>query len=247
LSEFLAQLGPLARGSDFDGWANILFLAIVAVFWLVGGLIKAMGGKKQQRTPPAPADAAQDRRRPGETWQERLMRKAEEWQRRLEEEAAGQEAPERRQPTREPATRPSPAPEGNVTVRRGRRGESILVYERPKPEPPTQREQQAAQQRAARRAVAAAGQHTTLPKPELVRRERFEPMVSGLSPVMAEPTETLDPGRVQLKAQRESAGFEPDALIDYSDPDALKKAILHYEILGKPLALREASDATQVF
>ncbi len=31
-------------------------------------------------------------------------------------------------------------------------------------------------------------------------------------------------------------------VIDYSDPEALTKAILQYEILGKPMALRETVD-----
>jgi hypothetical protein len=50
-----------------------------------------------------------------------------------------------------------------------------------------------------------------------------------------------------LDAADQSAGFQPAAVIDYSDPDALKKAILHYEILGKPIALRDASDEPSSF
>ena len=45
----------------------------------------------------------------------------------------------------------------------------------------------------------------------------------------------------------DTGGFEPTAIIDYSDPDALKKAILHYEILGKPLAVRDESEQTRAF
>jgi hypothetical protein len=42
-------------------------------------------------------------------------------------------------------------------------------------------------------------------------------------------------------------GLVDAAVIDYSDPDALKKAILHYEILGKPLALRDESAQGSAF
>ena len=35
-------------------------------------------------------------------------------------------------------------------------------------------------------------------------------------------------------------------LIGYDDPDALKKAILHYEILGKPIALRDPFERTSL-
>jgi len=57
----------------------------------------------------------------------------------------------------------------------------------------------------------------------------------------------LNPDEVQLNAQRESGGFEPAVIIDYDDPDALKKAILHYEILGKPLALRDMPEPSTTF
>jgi hypothetical protein len=33
-----------------------------------------------------------------------------------------------------------------------------------------------------------------------------------------------------------------ETLLDYADPEELRKAILHYEILGKPLSLRGQSD-----
>jgi hypothetical protein len=33
-------------------------------------------------------------------------------------------------------------------------------------------------------------------------------------------------------------------IIDYTDPDALEKAILQYEILGKPMALRNPFERT---
>jgi hypothetical protein len=245
--EYLAQCGVLARGSDFDDWANILFIAIVAILWLVGGLIKAISGKKSQRTPPAREETAKDRRQAGESWQERLMRRAEEWQRRLEQEAGAQESQEHRPPAREPAAQPSRAPGGKVTVRRGPRGKSVMVYEPPPPQPSTQREQQAARQREVRKAVTAATRYTTLPKLEMARRAGAEPMTSGLTPTMAQSTETLEPAKVQLDAQPESVGFEPAIVIDYSDPDALKKAILHYEILGRPLALRDSFEQTQEF
>ena len=64
---------------------------------------------------------------------------------------------------------------------------------------------------------------------------------------MAEPTKPLDPETVELSTQHDPGGYEPGVIIDYSDPEALRKAILHYEILGKPLALRDTSDETATF
>jgi hypothetical protein len=38
--------------------------------------------------------------------------------------------------------------------------------------------------------------------------------------------------------------YLPEIISDYADPDELRMAILHYEILGKPLSLRDRSEHT---
>ena len=35
---------------------------------------------------------------------------------------------------------------------------------------------------------------------------------------------------------------EPKPVLDFGDPDELRRAILHYEILGKPISLRDRSE-----
>jgi len=44
-----------------------------------------------------------------------------------------------------------------------------------------------------------------------------------------------------MSAETVESSYFSDVLSDYEDPDELKRAILHYEILGKPLALRDPS------
>jgi hypothetical protein len=248
MSDIMAQLGFLAQSSDFEGWANLVFIAIMAVLWLVAGLAKTMGGKRSGSAPSASKEPADPRRRPGETWQQRLARRAEEWQRRLEEDAGIREARRRRPPARETASQPPQAPPGGrITVRTGPRGESIMTYERPEPQKLAQREHQVARQREAQRAVAAAGRDTVASRIEPARLEMETPelLIESIPPLMSEPPQPLDSGTMQLKAVKvapESVAPEPGALIDYSDPDALKKAILHYEVLGKPLALRDSPE-----
>jgi len=241
---FPAQFGLLAQG--FEDWANILFVAVLAVLWLLGALVKTISKKGSPRGQSEQEDSPKERRRPGESWQERLVRKAQEMQRRIEEEAGLREPGKSPQPVRQDTRRSPQAPRGKITVRSDSKGESVLVYEPPQPQVSAQREPPVGRQSEAQKAVTAARQHKA-PKLELSRQEGFEPMISGLPPMRAKPTETLVPGRVQLKTQRELAGFEPTTLIDYSDSDALKKAILHYEILGKPLALRDESERSSTF
>ena len=57
-------------------------------------------------------------------------------------------------------------------------------------------------------------------KPDEVRKDIFP----GISKETSQPVEPLYP------------------LLDFEDPDSLKRAILHYEILGKPISLRSPSE-----
>ncbi len=247
------QLGSLAQGTSFDDWANILFILVMAVLWLLGALVKAISKKS---SPPAQAQhegSPKERRKTGETWQERLARKAEEMQRRIEEQAGLREPGTPTRPAR-PAPRRAPqAPGGKITIRSDSKGESVLVYEPALSQSSTEREHQAARQREAQQAVASAGQYAAKQVPPVempigVSVPKLEPAMKNPSAAMAEPPKPLEPGEMpQRPARGEPAGFEVAALIDYSDPDALKKAVLHYEILGRPLGLRDTPDQTSIF
>jgi hypothetical protein len=248
---FPAQFGLLAQGG-FDDWANILFVAAMAVLWLVGALIKTISKKGAPREPAAQEDSPQKQRQPGESWQERLVRKAQEMQRRIEEEAGLREPGKPTRPARPAARRSTQAPAGKITVRPGQGRESILVYERPQPQPSTQREHHGARQREAQQAVAAAGKSAATQGPPVNAPldrgvSKLEPVMEDLPHLVAEPPTPLEPGEPPRKAPHEAAGLDWATVIDYGDPDALKKVVLHYEILGRPLALRETPDETSVF
>jgi hypothetical protein len=232
VSTFIAQLHLIAQ-MDSDQWVNFLILAIMAVFWLFGTLIKAATKK---RVPQTRQDGLAKEQR--ETWQQRLARKAEELQRAAEGRRT--QAEERIRPTEERATvreRVEQPPSGNLTVRTGKGGESILVYEQADATAGSGREQQAARQREAREAVAAAGRTATM-TPSEPMGERIEP----------QPPEQLEPSKGEVVPPGETAvGYEPDSILDYNDPDALRKAVLHYEILGKPVGLRDESERSAAF
>ncbi|MFA5238782.1 MAG: hypothetical protein WC476_03620 [Phycisphaerae bacterium] len=50
------------------------------------------------------------------------------------------------------------------------------------------------------------------------------------------------PGDKTLLTQTPQAKYLSEVLSDYQDPERLRRAILHYEILGKPISLREPSE-----
>jgi len=304
MMDILTQLRVLAQG-DGEGFANLLFIIVVLVLWAVGGLIRATrkGAAQRQGTGTAAGP-----RRQTETWQQRLARKAQELQRAAE--AAAREATERArqsqgrlapqgQPAQtskgEPAMSGLASPQGRIDIREGRRGESILVYERPESKSGTIREQLAVEQREARDAVSAARYATADQQAGLkAKTEREEPgrqeepiwATSKGGPIMQGPAspedrhvirpgrrtelgrlafearppateETLhaqtkssaagSPGEVECETSPEPIGLAAASIFDYDDPDALRKAILHYEILGKPVGLRDPVEQSTPF
>ena len=247
MSSFIAQLCATAQ-IDSDQWVNFLILAILAVLWLFGTLLKAA----TKRKPPQDQQGGLARVQ-RETWQVRLARKAEEWQRALEGQS-GEPGERVRQRMAEKAGaegRVKQPPPGKITVRSGRGGESVLVYERAGPAGDSTREQHAARQREAKEAVAAAGRKATM-SPAEPRPESVEPGPKPPAEELADVTPHL-PGPLEPGAEGPKtppavvAGYDPASIIDSADPDALRKAILHYEILGKPIALRDPSEQSTTF
>jgi hypothetical protein len=70
------------------------------------------------------------------------------------------------------------------------------------------------------------------------------PIVSGLPETTL--GSTLGPRESKRRVSTVGA-VRSDLLIDYSDSDALRRAIVQYEILGKPLALRNPLERTAAF
>ena len=227
----LSQLGLLAqRGRDTNEWVNVLFVVVVAVLYAVGALIKGAGAKAQKRE-----GQGQPAQRQRETWLQRLARKAEEMQRaaeaRTKQAATGMrrltaEAREQQAKSPRAATPPTSPPQGPLTTRPGRGGQSILVYEQGTPESTSERQQRAAHLRRAREPAAEQKRPRQL-QPAAGPKRPEEP--AAIEPI-AKPVHDMELEPTTVPAL---------LIIDYTDPDAMKKAILHYEIIGKPLALRD--------
>lgn len=247
MNSLFAQLQVVGQ-IDSDQWVNFLVLAVMAVLWLFASLIKAASKRKPpQSQPGGPAKVQR------ETWQVRLARKAEELQRAMEGQS--EETAERLQRRLEERAgrreRVEERPPGKITVRSGRGGESVLVYERAEPAANSTREQHAARQREAKEAVAAAGRKAMMSPPE-PKIETIEPASRPAAEELPDVTlplpQPLEPSKEGPETRREPVpGYEPASIIDSNDPDALRKAILHYEILGKPIGLRDPLEQFSTF
>ena len=171
-----------SRKGDFGDWANILFVLALAVFWVLGGIIKARTGGKGE-----PEDEEQ---LPGEP-----ARRPPERARGLQRQTFGpvQQQREYRPVAQQPRSkigRGRPAvPKYAAKTEKGVRLRPLEVPQAPK---------------------LLLSMPSMRPEQKEVRQPVSKPVV--------------------------------ERLLDPDDPDKLKRAILHYEILGKPVSLRSPAE-----
>ena len=205
----LAQIIVIARGGD-EGWMNILVLVVLAAVYGIGALIKAKGKQSEDQ-----AQEQQPQRKPsagGRGILEQIFRE-------IQQAAEGK-------PTRE--TRPADQTARQQSIR-------SLVAAR----------KYAAENKQARQTQSiSAPTKSKLSKPTPQVQRNFEILSELDSGTQSLPELTtnvvgLAGKHKRMPAEVFGASYLSEVLSDYEDPDELKRAILHYEILGKPLALRD--------
>ncbi len=189
------QLILAARNRDDDGgWMQILVFLMVAVFYAVGGIIKAATKKaepkKQGKQPPPhkPMHKPQGGK-------DKQISEQKPWH------------PER----------PKPASVG-------------------RPHPSSIRPQ-----------VRPVSRKVTRPQPSAKRKQPIETKGTVKFPTIEQQSKLGKTSEVGAKIAAIAKIPKPktehlsEILSDYEDPEKLRRAILHYEILGKPIVLREPS------
>lgn len=178
---FLAQVVLAARDNDIESWTNILFVVVMAIFWALGGILKAKAKAKTKANKTASSKGPSPKEQEQRALRERRIRAL--WG------AMGFE-----EPVSEEAGRPSPPVQQQKMVR---------------PQP-------------------------TISKPT-PKKQAIE-IETPVSPKIKTTIEEV-PQTEYLTAW--SLG---EILRDYEDTERLRRAILHYEILGKPVSLRRLSE-----
>jgi hypothetical protein len=197
------------RNNDVESWTNVLFVIVLVIFWLVGGIIKAKANKSQ----------------------------------------TGNKGNIPHKPSRKPPLHSREARE--QMLKRLERPSDAAKAQHKQSRPATQKPRmkfadlQAAVRKFAREAEKAFEVDTKKTAPKSKPQLR-EPLGKAETEDIAEPMPTTLKGLQDKQASESEKLTEPEymseILTDYSDPDQLKRAILHYEILGKPLSLREPSE-----
>jgi hypothetical protein len=190
----------LAQRKDFDNWVNILFVVMIAIFWLVGGLVKAMAKK------------AQDRQQPGTEAQPKPLRRPADFR----------QARSRKPPPVPSGVRPPLQPK----LRRQPEGAA-------RPRPAAYKPDDSRQKPDYIPAVDLAVQPEKTTKVPHLRIDL--PEHRQLSSQFIEQSDLTKAATLTQKPRFAAASL---SFLDISNPQELRRAIMHYEILGKPLALR---------
>ena len=208
MNEILEQIVLAARRGGPD-WGNILFIVLMAIFWVIGGIFKAKKNAQQKRagrqgigSKPKAKSADEPKAKPKGIFQEIRAAIEAELQKQRELQQQSQQA-------RRKVERPRPA------------------VRRVSPQP----EQIA--QTSTREPVKKRGLPGTIAEVE----PKIEILPELTDKTIKKVSDKRKAAAVQLPRSRYLSGI----LTDYSDPDELKRAILHYEILGRPLSLRDPS------
>ncbi len=103
-------------------------------------------------------------------------------------------------------------------------------------------------QPVAQKVAAKTERAIKIPALEPLEESKLVPLTPQVGPDFQELPEftgkavkELEDKRIVTPAEIPQAKYLSEILLDYADPDELKRAILHYEILGRPLSLRGPS------
>lgn len=209
----LAQIILAASKGDAENWMNILFIVAIVVFYAVANIVKARANNKSKEQPREQAG-----RKPGLEPSEGIREGGKAVQRRPYQQA-------RRAPG-QPAHRIAPPPQ--VPPARREVG---------RPRPAVQKLATKTKQDLLLEDLELPEiQKLSVPSPEL------QSSVEKLPKFIGEPIKGLEGKQIGVPVETVRARYLAELSLDYADPEKLRRAILHYEILGRPLSLRKPSD-----
>ncbi len=208
----LAQIILAARSRDPDGWMNILVLVIIAAVYGLGTIIKAKGKKSQEQVDE---ELSRKPARKPSTGSRGVLEQFFNEVRGLAEPTQGREHRPAGQPARQKIARPQPA------VRKYAAQAKQAGRVQPRTQP--------------------AKYKLSIPVPQV--QPDFEEIpelgtsIEALPEFTTKTVEGLVGKGKGMADEVPKSKYLSEVLLDYADPDELRTAILHYEILGRPLSL----------
>ncbi len=221
MNAILAQFILVARGND-EGWMNILILVIVAAVYGLATILKAKKGKKEQEQ----ADEQQIRkpqRKPegGRGVLEQFVREIQQ----AFEPTEDRESRPSAQPARPKVSLPQPAPAVRKYAAEAKQAGRVQLTT-----PPAKHKR--------------PGLELSIPAPQVKPDfEELPELQTGIEALPEFTTKAVERSVGKRKGMDEvvESKYLSEVLADFTDPEDLRMAILHYEILGRPLSLRDPS------
>jgi hypothetical protein len=207
MDNLLAQIILAAKNDDIEGWMNILFVVIIAVFWALGGILKAKTKNVKKEV--------------DENLSDKSPRKHEQFP-----------IGEKKDLSKHNFRTRSVGPETNRQYRRQierlrRRVSPRLVSLSLKTE---------------KKPIAIPSEKTPVKPRTSKQMPEINMPVKEHSKLESKPVGELKDKNTTVPQEMSEVPVTLDSLLDYTNSDELKKAILHYEILGKPMSMREPGD-----
>jgi len=207
------QLFIIAQNEDFE-WMNILFLVVLAAFWLIGGIVKVKSEQaKRQKNRQLPRDDAARpsaaKRNPGEIILEKIL---------------GSFIPDsvnQQRSISQQTFKKSPPQEVKPGLSAKSRADKYVLR----------------QKMSQLRKQKLLLQKKSL-DPKFNELTQIEPDIEKLPDFTADADKDIVPSYQKVTAEVPMSQY----LLDFSDSDSLKRAILYYEVLGRPLSLRDSSN-----
>jgi len=218
MNALLAQLILAARGNDIEGWWNILILVIVAAVYGLGAILKTKRKKAEEQTEEEQELSRKPARKPA-TGGRGVLEQFFNEVRGLAEPTQGRESRPAVQPAPKKIARPQPAVwKYTAEAKQATVSQPITPLAKPKLSIPAPQIQ-----------------------PDFKELPELQTGIEDLPEFTTKAVERLVGKRKDLADEVVKSKYLSEVLLDYADPDELRMAILHYEILGRPLSLRDPS------
>lgn len=212
MNHLWAQIIGVLEDSDMDKWTNILFVVVLVIFWLGGGLLKILGGKAQKR---------------------RQQRQGPAQPHLIKPQPGAAPAPKR-------PVRPAPKIQPRPQIQQPKPPKRMVVRPRAAvPRPTSAKPDVELAPVELLKEPQHKGQQLSVPTP---KPAQVKPEFEELPQFTAKTVKKLAPKDARLISQTPPTKYLADILADYADAESLRTAILHYEILGKPLSLRGSGE-----
>lgn len=203
-----------AQNEDFEKWMNILFIVILAAFWLIGGIVKVKSEQaKRRKNKQSPRDDAARpsavKRDPGELILEKILGSF------IPDSANQQRSISQQTFKKSPPQEVKPA----LTAK-------------------SQSDKYVTRQKMSQLRKQKLLQQKQSVEPKFNELKSIDTDIHKLPDFSADAVKNIEPSYQKVTAEVSMSNYLPD----FSDSDSLKRAILYYEVLGRPLSLRDSSN-----